>query len=284
MAQLAQRLERESLTFNQLLARGVDRGVQAEVEDPGKAASDEVMRLAWSRPLETDKSDLLGLAEHAAALAEIIVWCLRTGPSWVHPAPIKLGSETWMPSCWSIPGGLRRVVLCDRWDESRALQEMRDWQTLEGAVYGLPVTLLAVVMGAMRDGRRHGPLSKGWLHPRSKELRFRRRDGTGFDGNWEPIWRESYDGTREDWIEAMSADGLMTDTFIVHPVDPWPDDEAASIRALAEKKLAQARQEGERNLSQCFNAIRPCEYRFPCCYFREPESGNGFVEIKKFLV
>ena len=276
-AQLAQRLERESLTFNQLLARGVDRGVQAEVGDPGKAASDEVMRLAWSRPLETDKSDLLGLAEHAAALAEIIVWCLRTGASWVHPTPLKLGSETWEPSCWSIPGGLRRVVLCDRWDERRALQEMRDWQTLEGAIYGLPMTIIAVALGAMRDGRRHGPLTKGWLHPKSRELRFKKRDGGGFDGNWEPVWRERYEGEREDWIEAMNADGVMTETFIVHPVDPWSADEAKQIRELAARKLAQAREENPlRNSGRCFDAIRPCEYRFPCAYFREPEIGKGF--------
>lgn len=282
-AQLATRLEREALSFHQLLTRGVEHGLQCDSDDPGKSASDEVMRLALSRPIETEQSDLLGLAEHCSALAEIIVWCLRTGPAWRHPAPLG----DWVPSCFTVPGGLRRVVLCDRWDERRALQEMRDWRTLEGALYCLPVTIVAVVLGSMRDGRRHGPLTKGWLHPRSQELRFRKRDGSGFDGNWEPIFRERYDGTREQWIEAMSEDGLSTETLLVHPAIEYSEDETANIRATAARRMEQIRREmalpapgtAERNLSRCFEAVHPCQYRFPCAYFKEPEELKGFVKI-----
>jgi hypothetical protein len=274
-AQLATRLEREALSFHQLLTRGVEHGLQVDSDDPGKAASDEVMRLALSRPIETEQSDLLGLAEHCSALAEIVVWCLRTGPVWRHPAPLG----DWIPSCFTVPGGLRRVVLCDRWDERRALQEMRDWRTLEGALYGLPVTIVAVVLGANRDGRRHGPLTKGWLHPRSQELRFRKRDGTGFDGNWEPVFRERYDGTRETWIEAMNADSLMTETFVIHPETTFDNVETERIRDMAQAKLKRIGEPAERNLSRCFDAVRPCEYRFPCAYFREPQEFQGFVKV-----
>lgn len=275
-AQLSTRLEREALSFHQLLSRGVEHGLQCDSDDPGKAASDEVMRLALYRPIETELSDLLGLAEHCSSLAEIIVWCLRTGPAWRHPAPLG----DWIPSCFTVPGGLRRVVLCDRWDERRALQEMRDWRTLEGAVYGLPVTIVAVVLGSMREGRRHGPLTKGWLHPRSQELRFRKRDGGGFDGNWEAVFRENYDGTREQWVEAMAADGLSTETFVIQPEVMWTEDEAAKIASAAQRQLREI-SEGEavRSLSRCFDAVRPCEYRFPCAYFKEPQEFQGFVKI-----
>lgn len=274
-------LERESLTVHQLLSRGVDLGLRSELNEPGKAAGDEVMRLCLSRPIENESSDLLGIAEHTSALAEIIVWCLRTGNPWQHPDPIKLGSETWTPSCWAIPGGLRRIVLCDRWDEHRALREMRDWQTLEGAIYGLPVTIIAVVLGAMRDGRRHGPLAKGWLHPQSQGLRFRKRDGTGFDGNWEPVFRENFDGSREDWIEAMSADDLMAETFVIHPAVEFDAEETGSIRSLAHAKLADIEKcsdtEPHRHLSRCFDSLHPCEFRQPCSFFKEPEVGKGFI-------
>ena len=265
-----------------MLSRGVDHGLRSELNDPGKAAGDEVMRLCLSRPIETENSDLLGMAEHTSALAEIIVWILRTGKPWQHPAPIKLGSETWNPSCWAIPEGLRRIVLCDRWDDRRALREMRDWQTLEGAIYGLPVTIIAVVLGAMRNGRRHGPLSKGWLHPQSQGLRFRKRDGTGFDGNWQPVFREDFEGSREDWIEAMSADDLMSETFVIHPAVEFDAQELEKIRELSLSKLAQVHANGTeaiRNLSRCFDSLHPCEFRFPCAYFKEPSELNGFVKI-----
>lgn len=280
-ASLRQRLERDSLSPHQLLSRGIDHGVQCESEDPGKAASDEVMRLCLSRPIETEQTNLLDLAEHVSALAEIIVWCLRTGPAWRHPAPLSLGEETWYPSCFSIPGGMRRVVLVDHWSDRRALQEARDWQTLEGAIYGLPVTIIAVVLGTMREGQRHGPLSKGWIHPRSGELRFRKRDGSGFDGNWEPVFRERFDGSREEWIEAMNRDGVMLDTFVVHPAIEFDVNEASNIRDLALRKLQGIRlgSNPDRNLSRCFDSIHPCEFRFPCAYFTEPSELNGFVRI-----
>jgi hypothetical protein len=281
-ASLSLSLEREALTFHQLLSRGIEHGVQCDDENPARAASDEVMRLCLSRPIETEQSDLLGLSEHVSALAELVTWILRTGPAWQHPLPLKLGSEIWLPSCWAIPGGLRRVVLVDHWSDRRALQEARDWQTLEGALYGLPVTILAVVLGAMRNGRRHGPLTRGYLHPRSGELRFRKRDGTGFDGNWESVFREQYPGTRDDWIEAMNQDGVMTETFVIHPAVEFEANISEGIRALAQSKLGQVRADGaaaSRNLSRCFDSVRVCEFRHPCAFFKEPTIGKGFVQI-----
>jgi len=279
----AQGLERESLTFHQLLIRGVMHGLECDADDPGKASSDEVMRLCWSRPIETEQSDLIGLAEHVASLAEIIVWCLRTGPAWVHPKPLP----NWQPSSWVIHGGLRRVALVDHWSDRRALQEARDWQTLEGALYGLPMTILAVVLGSMRDGRRHGPLTRGWLHPRSGELRFRKRDGNSFDGNWEPAWREQYDDSREDWIEAMNADGVMTETFLIQPPVEFDAEETRSIAEAAKEGIASVIHPGttppRRNLSRCFDSLRPCEFRHPCAYFKEPTEGKGFVKIEELL-
>ena len=277
-------IEREALSFHQLLVRGVEYGVQSEADDPGKAASDEVMRLCLSRPIETEEGDLIGLAEHVSSLAEMVTWVLRTGPAWVHPKPIQVGDETWTPSSWAIPGGLRRIVFCDRWSDQRALQEVRAWPTLEAALYGLPMTIVAVVLGAMREGRRHGPLTKGWLHPRSQELRFRKRDGTGFDGNWEPVFRENSDLSREEWLEAMTADDVMADTFVIHPAVEWPQEEALQIVAQARTSLARLRDndgtEHARALSRCFDSIHPCEFRFPCAYFKEPEIGKGFIPVQ----
>lgn len=277
-------LEREALSIHQLLSRGVDHGLQCDSEDPAKAASDEVMRLCLTRPIDTEQTNLLEIAESTCALAEIITYCLRTGPAWQHPKPLNLGEHIWHPSCFAIPGGLRRIVLCDHWGERRALQEARAGETLEGALYGLPVTIIAVVLGSMREGRRHGPLSKGWLHPRSGELRFRKRDGTDFDGAWIPVFRDHYDGTREEWVEAMSADGVMLDTLVVQAEVNYSDQEASSIQAIAAHQMEQIRPDmalpdPDRHLSRCFDSIHPCEFRFPCAYFKEPSESNGFIKV-----
>lgn len=275
-------LEREALSVHQLLSRGVDHGLQCADEDYAKAASDEVMRLCMSRPIETESTNLLEIAESTSALAEIITYCLRTGPAWQHPNPLKVGEHIWHPSCFAIPGGLRRIVLCDHWGERRAVQEARAWETLEGALYGLPVTIIAVCLGSMREGRRHGPLSKGWLHPRSGELRLRKRDGTGFDGAWILVFRDRYDGTREEWVEAMNADGVMLETFVVHPAVEFDADERRSVREVAEAGLGGIAHQvavPARSLSRCWDSIHPCEFRWPCSYFKEPSESNGFVKI-----
>jgi hypothetical protein len=142
------------------------------------------------------------------------------------------------------------------------------------------MTIVAVSLGTMRDGRRHGPLTKGWLHPRSQELRFRKRDGGEFKESWEPIWRERYDGDRETWVEAMSQDDLVTETFVIHPAVEFDAEERDSIQKLAAAKLAQIHEaHPTRSLSRCFDAVRPCEFRFPCAYFKEPTEGEGFVKI-----
>lgn len=267
-------LERESLSPQQLLYRSIEFGLQDHSEDPGQAASNELFRLATTRQVESDQPDLIGLAEHFAALADIITWILRTGPQWrrSHPLP------NWKPSLWTVSGGLRRIVLCDHWDERRALQEMRDWETLEGVIYGRSVSLIAVQLGAMRDGRRHGPLTKGWLHPRSRELRFRRRDHLPFSEGWEPIWREHFDGSRDEWLQGMTSDGVLEETILIHSVE-WSAEETEEIKKIAEEKMKRIGVDQARNLTACFDALHPCPFRFPCAYFKEPEVGLGYVSL-----
>jgi hypothetical protein len=274
MASLAQKMEREALSPHQLLTRAVELGLAVDSSDAPSAASDEVYRLGSTRPIDTELTDLIGLVEHIASLAEIITWILRTEGPWTHPAP----TSDWTPSLWIAPSGLRRVVLADRWDERRALAETRDWQTLEGAILGEAVTIIAVQLGPMREGRRHGPLTKGWLHPRSKELRFKRRDGQAFDGNWEPVWRERFEGTREDWLHTMIEDEVMEETIQIHPVE-WTQEEIEGIGGLAKEKMGHVGT--ERNLTRCFDPIHPCQFRFPCSFFKEPELGSGFVQIEE---
>lgn len=271
--------EKESLSPMQLLARGIEHGLTSESEDGGQAAGDRVMSLAVSRPIDTLQSDLLGLAEHTSALADYIVWLLRTGDPWKRPTPVKLNGQPWEPECYLGPNRtLRRVVLVDRWDDARAIAERFDWRSLEATIYDTPMTLVVVVLGASRDGRRHGPLSRGYVHPVSQQLRFRKRDQSDFGDTWAPIFRENFKGDRDEWLEALTEDGVLEDHLILHPVE-LPENQT-QILSLAGDKLSSLRDTVEPpvpQLGQCFDPIRKCPFRSCCPYFRMPSEELGFL-------
>lgn len=275
---LGQKWEKESLTPMQLLARGIDHGLNCESDDPGQSSGDRVMTLAVSRPIDTPQSDLLGLAEHTAALADMITWLLRTGPSWQRPAALKVGTHLWQPDSFLGPHGLRRVVLVDRWSDERAEAERFDWRSLEGVIYAMPMTLVVVVLGASRDGRRHGPLSKGWIHPQAGDLRFRKRNGSGFGENWKPVFRESFGGDREEWLEALSEDRVLEESLILHEVAfPEHSDKILALANSRLKGLADSEELPEPQLSRCHDPIRKCPFVSCCPHFRMPSGKSGFI-------
>jgi hypothetical protein len=230
--------------------------------------------------LDSNQTDILGEAEHLAGIASFVTWVLRTGPAWKRPEPMKLPNGTiWTPGAFLDPSEthLRRIVLCSRWDAYRIIEEEHNWRTLESAVYGVPMYLVVIVLGQQRDGRRHGPLCKGWTHPVSKQLRFRKRDGGGFDANWTPIFREQSRFSRDEWLDALVEDGLLPETVLIHPVDvPQRADENISI---AESKLVRIQTEGlpEPQLSMCFDRLRLCPFRSCCPRGVEPSKETGFV-------
>lgn len=261
------------------LYQAIEHGLECEDGDPGQAAADELLRLAVDRGLDTKQSDLLGQANHLAAIADFVTWMLRTEGPWEHPEDVTVGKHAWEASAYLNPTGtrLRRFVLVDRWSDERAIAEEHDWRSLESAIYGIPMDLIVVVLGQNREGRRHGPLCKGWTHPVAKNLRFRKRDGTGFDSNWKQEFRENADFSREEWLEAITEDGILTECVFVHevPFSPY----TAEIRALAESKMDAfaVRTLPAQQLSACFNVVHPCPFRTCCPYFEQPSVGAGFV-------
>jgi hypothetical protein len=84
-----------------------------------------------------------------------------------------------------------------------------------------------LVIGQQRDGRHSAPWSRGYLHPvGNQNLRFRKRDGSGLAGaGWKSVYREDVDHlSRDKWIDAMEADGVLAD--VMFDVDmplmpPW---------------------------------------------------------------
>ena len=271
-----------AITPIEALYEAIEHGLTDDSNsDPADVAHEALMELATTRGIDSNQTDLLGQAEHLASIAEFVTYLLRTGSPFKRPEPITLPNGTpWIPSSFLDPSEsyLRRVVLVSRWDAYRMTEEEHSWRTLEGAIYGVPMDLLVVVLGQERNGRRHGALTKGWQHPVAKNLRFRKRDGTGFDANWEPIFREKSNFSRQDWLDALVEDGLLPEIVLIHRAESPQID----VSALAEAKLARIHATTdypEPQLSSCFQRVHPCPFRSICPRGLEPSTELGFVKL-----
>ena len=277
---LSQRWQTPAVTPTEALYEAVECGLTSKL-DPAEVAHEALMQLAVERGFDSNQTDLLQEAEHLAGLAAFIVYLLRPGDPWKRPDAINLPDGTpWQPSAFlsASEGHLRRLVLCGRWDAYRQTEAEYDWRTLEGAIYGVPMDLVVVVLGQERNGRRHGPIVKGWTHPVSKQLRFRKRDGTGFDGAWEPVFREQSDFTREEWLDALVEDGLLPECVLVHQVENI--GRGIDVHGLAQAKLSRiqtTRTPPDPQLSRCFDRFHPCPFRSCCPRGLEPSEDLGFV-------
>lgn len=277
MAHYLGRWEPPEISPRDVLIQAVAHGLTTD-ENP----ADFAMELCTSRPLDTAETNLLALAEHTAALAEIISWILRGDSSpWERLHPVEMpNASPWTSgafvgrNCASI----RQFILAERFDAFAELSIRNSWAVLgEAAVYDLPCDVIVAVIGNHRQGRWSCPFTTGWMHPVNDELRFRKRDGTGFGGNWERVWREQSKFGLEEWLDAMTDDGVLADSLHFFTVDPPANRE--EIANLAAKKLE--RMVGEEvpdmQLSRCFDRFHPCPFRACCPNGQEPSEELGFT-------
>jgi len=243
------------------------------------------MTLAADRGLDVTGSPYES-AVHHAALSDIIVTVLRERKApYTRPADAKGKSLTWVSSAFLAASNVRleAVLLVDRWNEDRKWSVLHSWRVLgECAFYEQPMTLTVVLVGQRREGKHSSPWSKGWLHPRSRTLRIRKRTGEGFGGEWKPVWREEADHLSRDlWLDTMREDGVMPD--VVFDIDvPAPCPEyAAKVRHLAEKKVTALHSTVEKpdpNISVCSWPTK-CPFLDCCWEFHEPSEASGFITI-----
>ncbi len=280
---LLARWEPSSLPPKSILARSVAHGLMSNADDPGEAASEEVMRLATEVGIDTAETDLLGLAEHISALANFLTWMLRaTGLPWQRPEPVKLpNGSTWFSGAFlgASERDLRHIALVDRWDAWTRMALENSWAVRgEIAVYRVPMTAIAIPVGKLRSGRWSNPFTAAWRHPVAKTLRFQRRDGADFGQTWEKVWREKDEATREEWLEAMTEDGVLAESVTIHPVQLSPLD--TDTRTLAEKsmlRVAGTREIPDPQFSRCFDRIRLCPFRVACPRGAMPSEALGFL-------
>ena len=280
-----QRWQVPALTPKEILRQSIEHGLQSNAEDAGEAASAEAYRLATERGIDTAETDLLGLAEHIAALADFLAWILRpqTAP-WKRPEAIRLPEGSlWTSGAFlsATERSLRHLALVDRWDAWTQTAVENGWPVMgECSAYGVGMDVIAVELGAQRKGRWTNPFTAGWRHPVAKTLRFQKRDGEAFGSTWDRVWRERDNASREDWLDAMSDDGVLAE--VIHVLSVEPPQRASENIFIAESKLTRiqsAAEPPEPQFSQCFQRVRPCPFRAACPRGREPEAEVGFSPI-----
>jgi hypothetical protein len=278
--------ERQKLDGTEILQAALSVGLtETERVDIGELAGETVLEIAADRGLLTSVNQVYDAAIHHAALADILTQVVRRpgNPAW-RPAEPILGS--WTPSCYIDPSGghLRRIVLVSQWNDERHASEARSWESLgEISHFKLPMQQVVLVLGQHRDGKRHGPFSKGYLHPQGSELRFRRkgkRSTSTFNANWSQIWREDVGGHIgvERWLQAMLEDDMLRDVSFTVELPVPSERDMQAVRDMAERKLEALSKISElpdANLSTCFWPV-PCVFQ-PECHAGRAPSLHRFV-------
>jgi hypothetical protein len=228
---------------------------------------------------------------HHAALADMLTSAVRRPKSkpWLLPAPTTLGDAPWASSAFLDPSGtkLRRFVLATSWSDSRHYQETRSWYSLgEMAAYRLPMTMVVLVIGQHRDGRRSSPWTRGFLHPQNHKLRFRKKSRSSFEvfsDKWEHVWREDRgEISTHQWLQAMLEDDILRDVSFTVDIPELSRPSQDRISTIANRKLerlAKTKKLPEPSLSVCDRPL--CPFR-GCCWSEEPYEPSlksGFIQV-----
>lgn len=275
---------------SEILRLSLEHGLASSEDDPGYAAGCHVMELAAERGFDVEGRNVYEMGEHFSSLADILTTVCRERDRtpWQRPEDISLGSDaTWQSSAFLEPSGtrLRRIVAASRWSQERLLAERNSYFSIfEVCAYELPMTMTIFVIGQIRDGRHYSPWTRAYQHPVNKTLRFRfkSRKDSQHGANWEQVWRESVDTSRDAWLDGMREDGVLQEVCFDVEV-PVPIAEVRkkvighAVRRLRE--IGEAVDTPQPSPAQCFMPQR-CQFSNVCWQFeKSPSEKLGFTPI-----
>jgi hypothetical protein len=251
------------VTLIRALYVALNAGLLAET-DPERAAENKFLELAASPGLDIEGENVYAIAMSHAKLAGIVAAALRsttTAPWSLFPA-----TDTWESACYDMGDGKpRRIVLVDRWSESRKQEEIYGWRTMgEVCSLGREVFITAVTIGPAKDKRRHSSWTRCYRHPQNFEYRFKLRNGKQFTADWMPQWREDAGIPTADWLTRMHDDGCMTD--LVHTMNvPVPTRKEAYLTEMARLagEMKPKVETPPMRLAGCFG-FNPCPFIHVC--------------------
>ena len=271
-----------------MLMAGIREGLTIDREDFWQAAGEKCFELAVQPGLDSKQFDLHAEVVHLCALADVLSASLRKGEPWKPVEPIEVGNGSlWESDAFLDPSGeaLRRVICVSSWSDDRHYSTCRAWGSL-GAVclYEMPMKIAVCLIGSHREGRYHSPWTKAVLHPVSKKLRFRRKNGKGegFKESWISIFREDRDEiSTQTWLQSMLDDGVLQDSLILIDL-PVPESRARQeIVDLAARRLDEIYRTKELPSKQLSTCDWPtvCNHRVHCHKGDPPSGRYGFVKV-----
>ncbi len=286
--------ESNKLTPNQMLKTGVIAGLtETTRKDWGQLAGETLYSLGANHGLVSKQYDIHAEIVHLSAIAEAVTTAMRKGSPWKPTDAVEIGNgHTWVSDALLDPSGarLRRILFVSSWSDERHYSLCRSWESLGSVcVHNLPMQMAVVLLGVHRDGRYHGAWSKGYMHPVSKQVRFRRKHDAskGFKDTWSQVWREDFDHiSTESWLQSMLDDSVLQDSLLVIDL-PVPEPAARqSILDLMDRRLDElwnTRKTPDPNLSNCFWPQR-CPLIGPChAGEKEPSGRYGFFPISALM-
>lgn len=191
----------------QALAQSLRAGL---IAGRGSEAQETLLGIAAQPGLDIQAYNLYDIAQHHAALLEIVTAYLASDGPWIPAGSI----DQFQPDSFLLPDGrLRRVILCSNFNELRKQEEIHSWRTMaDVCVTGRPMLLNFIVIGQSRKGFRSSPWTQGYVHPENGVLRVQRiaSEKTGpnprFSDNWKKVYREQTDHKPKEWLAIMQKD------------------------------------------------------------------------------
>ena len=277
--------QKSKITPAQMLAEGIKEGLTVDSPNYGQMAGEHCFELAVNPGLDSKEYDLHSETIHICSLSDVISSAIRKKEPWKPLGAIEVGEGgRWENDAYlDDTGCLRRVLCVSSWSDERHYGLCRSWGTLGTmCLAGRPMKIAVAVLGQHKDGRYHGPWSKGLLHPANKKLRFRKKTEGKFKDTYIPVWREDRaEISTNEWLDSMLTDGVLQDSLILIDI-PLPSHEVQKeIRDLAARKLKTiyaTRDLPEKQYSTCFWPV-PCIFKNPCHSDQAVSGRFGFVRL-----
>jgi hypothetical protein len=208
-----------------LLYAAVEAGLTGGVQ----AGKDAILDITQRLDVNAAELAPMSVVKHVEGMAEVITMALAAKLGRLKRLePIPLGGHQWQSNLFEgRSGDLHRMILASHMDDDSLRSYAHSWGTIgELAALERPLSLLIVIIGAQRGGRRHSAWSKAFQHPIQKVIRFapRKRD-TGFTENWKTVWREMSDFKAEAWLERMRMDEVLPELIVSRCIAFNPEDE-----------------------------------------------------------
>ena len=282
--QYARDWQKAKISPSQMLMAGIHEGLATDSKDFGQSAGEKCYELAVQPGLDSKEYDIHSEVVHLCSIADVISTAVRKKEPWKPLGPVEVGEGySWENDAYLDATGanLRRILCVSSWSDERHYGLCRSWGTMGTmCLSGLPMKICVAVLGTHRDGRYHGPWSKGLLHPANKKLRFRKKTDGKFKDTFIPVWREDRAEIKTiEWLDSMLTDGVLQDSLILIDI-PLPEHKVQKeIRELARKKLQEiykTRELPDKQYSTCFWPV-PCIFKNPCHSDQEVSGRFGFI-------